>query len=64
MPKTKKPKPRAWFAPTSDPVSAGVPKRPPKVKSDPFIVDIRKERKCHYAPRKKDLDPYKRGFVF
>ena len=64
MPKKKEKKPRAWFAPTSDPVPGKMPKRPKKLWSKEFVVDLRNERKCHYAPRKLPLDPNKRGFVF
>lgn len=60
----KQAKPRAWFAPTSDPVQYGVPKKQKRERSDPFVVDARKERICHYAPRKLALDPNKRGPVF
>ena len=62
--KKRKSKPRAWFAPTSDPVQYGVPKKPKREKSDPFVIDMRKERICHFAPRKLALDPEKRGPVF
>lgn len=57
-------KPRAWFAPTSDPVQYGMPKKQKRERSDPFVVDAPKERICHRAPRKLTLNPDKRGPVF